>query len=139
MQHRDVLLHPRASGAGVRGAGTWDRPPGPGAAQRVWAAPRNCSPGLGADVLAAVGFLHTAVGFYAALDSLWCRCSSSSFVEEMCLGGGGRTCTRGLCLRRWVLDTCFPSCLDVTRVLTLPSASKISNPDWSLFVRGADR
>lgn len=88
MRHRDVLLHPRASGAGVRGAGTWDRPPGPGAAQRVWAAPRNCSLGLGADVLAAVGFLHTAVGFYAALDSLWCRCSSSSFVEEMCLWGG---------------------------------------------------
>lgn len=51
MLRRGVLLHPRASGAGVRGAGVWDRPPGPGAARRVWAAPRNCSSGLGADVL----------------------------------------------------------------------------------------
>lgn len=45
----------------------------------------------------------------------------------------------GSALQRWVLDTCFPSCLNGIKVLTLSLASETSNPDWSLFARGADR
>lgn len=139
---RGALLRPGASGAGERGAGAgslvWGSrgQPGesgqlPGIVRWVWS---RCA--------AAAGFLHTAVGAYSALG--FCRCHfppSRPFVKEPCLGraGGTRAAGVSVCRGGCRAATCPRSLLDFTRVLTQPSASETSNPDWSLFARGADR
>lgn len=109
---------------------------GAGAAQRVWAAPRNCSLGL-EQMCCSHGTSAQSCGAPALLHSCWCG-SSCPFVGQMCLGYR-QDVHQGLWLWRWVLVTCLPSGLDVTRVLTLPLASGTSDPGWSLFARGADR
>ena len=71
--------------------------------------------GSGSRCAAAVGFLHTAVGVYAALDSLWCHSSPSHpFVEEMCLWGeagqapGGSACGGGCWTPVFICVWMFP-------------------------------
>lgn len=101
----------------------------PGIVRRVWEQ-MCCSSGISAHSCGGLRSFRLPLVPFLSFPSL-CRGDVSV--------GGGRTCTRGLCLPRWVLGTCFSLCLDGTRVLTLPLASETSNPNWPLFVRGADR
>lgn len=59
--------------------------------------------GSGSRCAAAVGFLHT---------QLWgvMQCLVPFLSSSLCRGGR-QDVHRGLCLWRWVLDTCFTSCL----------------------------
>jgi len=64
--HRGLWLCPGRRGPACEGPACGTRCLGrgqPGAARRVWAAPRNCSPGLGADVLQQWGFCAQLEGF----------------------------------------------------------------------------
>lgn len=97
----------------------------------------------GSRCAAAAGFLHTAVGAYSALG--FCRCHfppSRPFVKEPCLrqAGGGDAQPGSRCAEVGAgRPPALPQLLDFTRVFTQPAASETSNPDWSLFARGADR
>lgn len=99
--------------------------------------------GSGSRCAAAAGFLQTAVGAYSALG--FCRCHfppSRPFVKEPCLGraGGGDAQLGSRCAEVGAgQPPALPQFSDFTRVFTQPAASETSNPDWSLFARGADR
>lgn len=108
----------------------WDHPLGRGQAASLGSS-QELFAGSGSRCAAAEGFLHTQLrGVMQCL---------VQFLSSSLCRGGRQYVHGGLCLWRWLLDTCFPLCLSVTRFLTLPFASKTSNSNWSLFVRGADR